>query len=166
MKFTFFILLWLSAFIVSAQTPAKPAASTQPLVYGTSISLEHAKKILAAAESFATSKQYTVAIAIVDTGGNLVAFEKMNNTQIGSIDIAMGKAKTANNFKRPTKALEDALASGGVGLRLLAVPAYPIEGGEPIFDADGKIIGAIGASGMTAVQDGEVVKAALAADLK
>ena len=88
--------------------------------------------------------------------------QTMDNTQRGSIDIAIGKAKTANNFKRPTKALEDAIAGGGAGLRVLAVPGmFPIEGGEPIY-ANGKIIGAIGVSGMSASQDGEVVKAALA----
>ncbi len=148
--------------IVSAQPAPKPATTTAPIVaYGTPISLENAKKILAVAESFAVSKQYTVAVAIVDTGGNLVAFEKMDNTQVGSIEVAMGKAKTANNFKRPTKALDDVLAGGGVGLRVLSLPAYPIEGGEPIF-SDGKIIGAIGVSGMSSAQDVEVVKAALA----
>lgn len=145
------------------QTQTKPAATATPIIsYGPSITLEAAKKLLTAAEAFAVSKQYTVAIAIVDTGGNLVAFEKMDNTQVGSIEVAMGKAKTANNFKRPTKALEEALAAGGVGARVLALPAYPIEGGEPIFSTDGKIVGAIGVSGMSSGQDLEVVKAALA----
>ncbi|KAH0533958.1 hypothetical protein FGG08_007426 [Glutinoglossum americanum] len=137
--------------------------ATAPVVaYGEPIALEAAKKIASAAEAFAIASQWTVAIAIVDTGGNLVLFEKMENTQIGSIEVAMGKAKTANNFKRPTKAFEDVLANGGVGLRVLAIPAvYPIEGGEPIV-VNGKIIGAIGVSGMSATQDEEVVKAGLA----
>lgn len=161
MKLMFLIIFSVGSCLVKAQNP-KPAV--QPLEYGTPISLANAKKILAVAESFATTKQYTVAIAIVDTGGNLVAFERMDNTQLGSIEVAMGKAKTANNFKRPSKAFEDVLAAGGVGLRILALPIYPVEGGEPILSADGKIIGAIGVSGMTAVQDGEVVKAALSAN--
>lgn len=135
-----------------------PASTT---AYGAPVTLEVAKKMLAAGESFALGKQYTVAIAIVDTGGNLVAFAKMDNTQVGSIDVAMGKAKTANNFKRPTKALEDAVAGGGNGLRVLALPIYPVEGGEPIM-ADGKVIGGIGVSGMSSAQDEEVAKAALA----
>lgn len=150
-------------FAASAQTSPKPA---QPAVYGMPISIDNAKKILAAAESFALSKQYTVAIAIVDTGGNLVAFEKLDNTQVGSIDVALGKAKTANNFKRPTKAFEDALTAGNAGMRILGLPVYPVEGGEPIFDAAGKIIGAIGVSGMSSTQDAEVVKAGLAVTLK
>ena len=163
MKLILSLLFTAGSLIAFAQTSPKPATTTSPIVaYGTPITLENAKKILSAAESFALGKQYTVAIAIVDTGGNLVAFEKMDNTQVGSIEVAMGKAKTANNFKRPTKALEDAVANGGVGLRVLALPVYPLEGGEPIFSADGKIIGAIGVSGMTSGQDVEVVKAALA----
>ena len=103
-----------------------------------------------AAEAFAIGKRWTVVIAIVDNGGNLVLLQKIDNTQIGSIDLAIGKAKTANNFKRPTKAIEDAVAGGGVGLRMLAAPGVvPLEGGESIY-LDGKIIGAIGVSGMQA----------------
>ena len=139
------------------------SAQNQPPMYGESITLEKAKKVAAAAEAFAVSKQWPIAVAIVDTGGNLMLMETMDNTQRGSIDIAIGKAKTANNFKRPTKALEDDIAGGGAGLAMLAVPGmFPIEGGEPIY-ANGKIIGAIGVSGMSANQDGEVAKAALAA---
>ena len=143
-----------------AQTPVKAPA---PVSYGEPITLEVARKMANAAELFATNNQWTIAVAIVDTGGNLVLFQKMDNTQIGSIEVAIGKAKTANNFKRPTKAMEDAIANGGVGLRLLAVPGvFPIEGGEPIV-VNGKIIGAIGVSGMQAPQDEEATKAGLAA---
>ena len=143
-----------------AQTPSKPAA---PPSYGESISLENAKKVAAAAEVFAANNQWPIAVAIVDTGGNLILLHKLDNTQVASIEIAIGKAKTANNFKRPTKALEDAVAGGGVGLRILAVPnVFPLEGGEPIF-SNGKIIGGIGVSGMSSGQDAEVVKAGLAA---
>jgi len=147
--------------LATAQTSVKPPTSPP---YGTSISLENAKKILAAAEAYALSKQYTVAIAIVDAGSNLVAFERIDNTQLGSIDVALGKARTANNFKRPTKAFEDGIAGGGAGLRTLAVQGvYPIEGGEPILDNNGKVIGGIGVSGMSSTQDEEVTRAGLAA---
>ena len=89
--------------------------------------------------------------------------EKIDNTQVGSIDIAIAKAKTANNFKRSTKVFEDAVAKGGVGLRVLNVPGIlPLEGGEPIL-LNGKVIGGIGVSGMQSSQDQEVVKAGLAA---
>lgn len=156
MKSSLLFIFSLISFFVTAQTqPAIP-------MYGESITLEKAKKVAAAAEAFAVGKQWPIAVAIVDTGGNLIMLQTMDNTQRGSIDIAIGKAKTANNFKRPTKALEDAIAGGGAGLRVLAVPGmFPIEGGEPIY-ANGKIVGAIGVSGMSAAQDGEVVKAALA----
>jgi len=165
MRLLVLLLIATATVTANAQTPA--ATKPAPIVaYGAPISLEAAKKIAAAGEAYSTSKQYTVVIAIVDTGGNLVLLLKQDNTQIASIDVAIGKAKTANNFKRPTKALEDALAGGGVGARVLALPAYPIEGGEPILSADGKIIGAIGVSGMTAGQDEEVAKAGLAAAYK
>jgi uncharacterized protein GlcG (DUF336 family) len=126
------------------------------------VSLETAKKISTAAEAFARDKKWPVVIVIVDTGGNLVLVHKLDNTQIGSIDVAIGKARTANNFKRPTKAFEDGLASGGVALRLLSVPGIvAVDGGEPII-VDGKIVGAIGVSGVQASQDAEVAKAGLA----
>ncbi|NOT74755.1 MAG: heme-binding protein [Cyclobacteriaceae bacterium] len=160
MKTKLLLILMVVAFSASAQTTA--STTPAPIIqYGFSITLEKAKKIIAAAEAFAASKSYTVVIAIVDTGGNLVALEKIDNTQIGSIEVAIGKAKTANNFKRSTKLLEDAIAGGGVGVRVLSLPATPIEGGEPIY-SDGKIIGAIGVSGMTSAQDEEVAKAGLA----
>ena len=160
MKATLLFLLTFVTFSVAAQN--QPTASTIPM-YGESITLEKAKKLVAAAEAFAVSKKWPIAVAIVDTSGDLVMLVTMDNTQRASIDIAIGKAKTANNFKRPTKAFEDVIAGGGAGLRILAVPGlFPIEGGEPIY-ADGKIVGAIGVSGMSAAQDQEVVKAALAA---
>ena len=157
-------LLFVLILITSCAAAQNQSSAAQPLpMYGESISLEKAKKVVAAAQAFAIGKQWIISVAIVDTGGNLVLLETMDNTQRASIDIAIGKARTANNFKRPTKALEDAIAGGGAGLRILAVPGlFPIEGGEPIY-ADGKIVGAIGVSGMSAAQDGEIVKAALAA---
>ena len=161
MKTTLLFLLTFVTFCIAAQN--QPSTAPAIPMYGESITLEKAKKLVAAAEAFAVGKQWPITVAIVDTGGNLVMLVTMDNTQRASIDIAIGKAKTANNFKRPTKALEDVIAGGGAGLRILAVPGlFPIEGGEPIY-ANGKIVGAIGVSGMSAVQDEEVVKAALAA---
>ncbi len=169
MKIKFLIALLVASVALYAQAPTKttitPSTTTPaPVVaYGAPISLENAKKIVAAGQAYAVSKQYTVVIAIVDTGGNLVVLEKQDNTQIGSIEVAIGKARTANNFKRPTKVFEDAIANGGAGARVLSLPAIPIEGGEPIYSSDGKIIGAIGVSGMSSVQDAEVARAGLAA---
>jgi uncharacterized protein GlcG (DUF336 family) len=134
----------------------KPAA---PLTYGEPIRLEQAEKVMAAALQEAAKNNWTMAIAIVDAGGNLVLFKKMDNTQLGSIEVARSKATTANNFKRPTKVLEDAVAGGGIGLRLLSIQGIAtLEGGELIME-NGKIIGAIGVSGAQATQDGQVARA-------
>lgn len=139
-------------------------AQQPPLDYGQNITLETAKKVAAAAEAYAVSKQWNVVIAIVDTGGNLVYLEKRDNTQTGSLDVALAKAKTSNNFKRPTKAFQDAVATGGENLRVLSLPSpyIAVEGGELII-VGGKIVGAIGISGVQAFQDTEVAKAGTAA---
>src|SRR6476620_5717111 len=118
-----------ASFIVSplaAQTPPPPPP------YGPPITFDAAKKAMAAAEAEAKKNNWPVAIAIVDSAGKLAAFSKMDNTQHGSVDIAIGKATTANNLRRPTKALQDTVAQGGGGLRMLAVPGVlPLEGGVP-----------------------------------
>jgi glc operon protein GlcG len=130
--------------------------------YGKNITLADAKKVAAASEAHAVSKNWSVVIAIVDTGGNLVYLQKQDGTQIGSLEVAQLKAKTANNFKRPTKAFQDGLASGGENLRILSLNgAIAVEGGELII-SEGKIIGAIGVSGLQAAQDTEVAKAGTA----
>jgi uncharacterized protein GlcG (DUF336 family) len=140
-------------------SPLGAGAQTPPPPYGMSIGFDAAKKAIAAAEAEAKKNNWAVAIAIVDTGGHLVAFSRVDNTQIGSIEIALGKARTANNLKRPTKALQDGIAQGGANLRLLAVKdVLPLEGGVPIV-VDGKIIGAIGVSGVMSNQDAEVAMA-------
>jgi glc operon protein GlcG len=149
--------LLVSPLAVHAQAPAAPPA------YGLGISFDAAKKALAAAEAEAKKNNWPVAIAIVDSAGKLAAFSKIDNTQHASVDIAIGKAVTANDLRRPTKALQDVIAQGGGGLRLLAVPGLmPLEGGVPIV-VDGKIIGAIGVSGVTSEQDAQVAMAGAAA---
>ena len=148
-------LLWITS--LSHAQNASPVPQ-----YGESIKLEMAKKLVSAGQAYAKTKQWPMAIAVVDTVGNIVLLEKMDNTQLASIDVAIGKAKTANNFRRPTKVMEEAIAAGGAALRMLAVPGiFPVEGGEPIY-LDGKVIGGIGVSGMQPGQDGEVVRAAIA----
>ena len=156
----------LIAAAVAASFVASPLfaqAPPPPPPYGPPITFDAAKKALAAAEAEAKKNNWPVAIAIVDSAGQLAAFSKMDNTQHGSVDIAIGKAVTANNLKRPTKALQDAVAQGGANLRMLAIPGVmPLEGGVPIV-VDGKIIGAIGASGVLSNQDAEVAMAGAAA---
>ena len=138
---------------------ATSAFAQLPNPYGTSINLESAKKIAALSVAEAAKNNFKMAIAIVDVSGDLVYFEKMDGTQAASVNIAQDKARSAARFKRPTKALQDALAAGGAGLRLLALQgAVPVEGGLPLI-VDGKIVGAIGASGGTSEQDGQTAKA-------
>jgi len=130
-----------------------------PEVYGLSINLDTAKKIAASAIAEAAKNNWTMAVAILDTGGNLVYFEKMDGTQTGSVRVAISKGRSAVLFKRPTKAFQDMLATGGEGLRVLRLEgAVPVEGGLPLL-MDGKIVGAIGISGGTSQQDGLVAKA-------
>ena len=121
------------------------------------ITLELAKKIAAAAEAEARKNNWTVVVSIVDDGANLVYLGRMDNTQIGSIEVSIQKARTAVSFKRPTKAFEDMIAGGRTAL--LGLPgAVPIEGGLPLI-VNGQIVGAIGISGATSQQDGVVAKA-------
>ena len=100
--------------------------------YGAPISIDAAKKAMAAAEAEATKNNWGVAIAIVDSGGNLVMLHRLDNAQLSAARIAEAKARTAVEFRRPTKALEDAVAGGGVGLRVLTFGASVAEGGVPI----------------------------------
>lgn len=122
-----------------------------------SLSLEDARKAAAAAAVEARKNKWNMAIAVVDDGGHLIYFERIDETQVGSIDIAIGKARTAAYFKRPTKALEDAI-NGGQSAILSFPNTLPKEGGVPVF-ADGKCIGAVGASGGKSSEDAQVAKA-------
>jgi glc operon protein GlcG len=121
------------------------------------LTLEAAQKVAAAAEAEAKKNNFTMVICVVDDGGNVILLHRMDGTQLGSIQVAQDKAKTALNFKRATKALEDAVAGGRVAV-LGLTGAIPIEGGLPIT-VDGQIIGAVGASGGTSPQDAQVALA-------
>ena len=114
---------------------------------------------MSAAEAEAIKNNWGMAIVILDSTGHIVMLHRLDNTQYGSIAVAEDKARSALDFRRPTKVFEDLVAQGGIGMRTLAVRgASPLEGGLPI-QGDGKIIGAIGVSGGTSVQDGQLAKA-------
>jgi glc operon protein GlcG len=135
------------------------ALAQAPTPYGLPISLANAKKAAAPALAEAEKNHWSMAVAIVDPSGNLVYYEKMDDTQLGSANVAIDKARSAALFKRPTKVLQDALAAGGEGLRMLRIQgAVPVEGGIPLI-MDGKIVGAIGVSGGSSAQDGQCAKA-------
>lgn len=152
------MLRWVLAIVVALLASAATSAQ-MPNAYGLPISLENAKKAAAPAVATAASNKWNMAVAIVDDAGNLIYYEKMDNTQLGSSSVAIDKARSAALFKRPTKAFQDALAAGGEGWRLLRIRgAVPVEGGIPLL-MDGKIVGAIGVSGGTSAQDGQCAKA-------
>jgi glc operon protein GlcG len=147
-----FIILSVAA-PVGAQQQAPSPPPTTP--YGPPITLDAAKKVMVAAEAEATKNSWAMAITILDSTGHLVMLHRFDNTQYGSIPVAEDKARTALDFRRPSKVFEDLVAQGGIGLRTLAIRgAAPLEGG-----LHGKIVGAIGVSGATSQQDGQVAKA-------
>ena len=142
----------------SAQTPAAPPAP--PPAYGTPISLEQAKKAMAGAEAEAKKNSWPVVIVILDSGGNPVMLQRLDNAQWGSVEIAKEKARSAVALRRPTKALQDLIAQGGANLRLLNIGYSVLEGGIPIV-VDGKIIGSVGVSGVTSQQDAQIAQAGI-----
>lgn len=156
MRLTRFVSLVIVALVVLG---AAAADAQQPAPYGQAITLEQAKRVVAGAEAEARKNNWPVVIAIVDPGGNLVVLHRLDNTQFGSLEVARQKAWTAAAFRRPTKVFQDAVAGGGAGLRILRLEgASPLDGGLPIV-ADGKIIGAIGVSGVTGEQDAQIARA-------
>ncbi len=147
-----FIIILTMMFTVSFSTGTNAQLAAKKI-----ITLEFAKKIAAAAETEAVKNNWTVVISILDDGGNLIYLEKMDNTQIGSIDVSLKKAETAVKFKRPSKAFED-MVNGGKYNLINLTGALPVEGGLPLM-IDGQPAGAIGVSGAKSNQDGIVAKA-------
>ena len=140
----------------STTTTAATTTSNPVVHYGPPISLALAQRVASAAQAEAQRNGWPMVIAVMDSSANLVVLHKMDHAQTGSIDIAQQKAESAVRFKRPTKAFEDALAQGGLHLRLLATRrAIPLEGGLPLM-VDGQLVGAIGVSGMQSTQDAQV----------
>jgi uncharacterized protein GlcG (DUF336 family) len=134
-------------------------AQQMPNPYGPNINLAAAKKVAAAAAAKAVEMKVNMVIAIVDTGGQLVYFERFDVVQWGSINVAIHKATASVQYKRATLALENAVKANVTYLTLDGITA--IEGGVPIIE-NGKIIGAIGCSGGSSVQDGQVAGAGAA----
>ena len=134
--------LALFLFITSTLAAAPPQLPVKQV-----LTLEVAKKIADAAEADAVQKGVTVVIAIVDDGGHLILLERLDDTQVASVDVAIGKARTAAIYRRPSKVFEDQIKEGRVAA-LALVGATPLQGGIPII-VNGKVIGAIGVSGNT-----------------
>jgi len=128
--------------------------------YGPAITLDAARKVVEAGISNAQQRNLQMAVAVVDPAGNLVAFARVDGTQTASLNVALDKAKSAAAYRRSTKVFEDALVGGRMAI--LALPgAMPVEGGL-LLTAENHIIGAVGVSGGTAAEDGQVAAAAIA----
>ncbi len=134
-----------------------PLVASAQLADKKTLTLEAAKKAAAAAEAEAKKNNFKMVIVVVDEGGHLIYLERIDDTQTGSIRVAIDKAQSAVAYKRPTKVWEDAVA-GGRNAILRLRGAVPLEGGVPIV-VSGQVIGAVGVSGGTAAQDGQVAKA-------
>jgi glc operon protein GlcG len=148
-----------AAVIAGALSLTATLAQAQVPQYGANITLDQARKVAAAADAEARKNGWPVAIAIVDTAGQMVYFQRHDNTQTGSIAAAEDKAVSSAMYRRSTKVFQDAVAGGGAGLRSLGLRgASPVEGGL-VITIDGKIVGGIGVSGVAADQDGMVAKA-------
>ena len=162
------LLVVLAAGPARAQAPVTgpaqtPAASLYLTPIGPSIHVEAARRVATAALAEARKNGWLMAVAVVDPAGTLVFYEKMDDVQLGSATASVQKARSAALFKRPTKTMQDTLAAGGAGLRILKLEgAMPLEGGLPILQG-GKLIGAIGLSGDLSENDGKCAAAGVAA---
>jgi len=147
-----------------AAPPAQPSAGGTPdavpfdIPYGLSIGLDKAKQVMAAAEAEAKKRNWKMNIAVVDTNGDLVQFERMEGAQIGSLNVSIGKARTAARFRRESRAFYNAYETGHAYVSTLDAGIVASPGGFPLVDA-GKVIGAVGCSGGTGDQDAAVCKA-------
>ncbi len=157
-------LICALALFCVAQTGTPPTTQARSLYvtpYGPPVTLEMAKKLAAAAQAEAIRNHWLMTVAVVDPSGNLVYYERADDSQWASSKVAIDKARSAARYKRPTKAFQDALTKGGVNTRVLTLDgAIPVEGGVPLI-VDGKIIGAIGVSGDLSENDAQCANAAV-----
>jgi glc operon protein GlcG len=140
--------------------PQAPRSPQAPPPYGPPLSLETARRVMAAAEAEARASGWPMAIAVVDSSGHLVLFQKLDQANLGAVTIAQRKAEAAVMFRRATKVFEDIIttAPGGVRLLSLGPELVAVEGGVPLLEG-GAVVGAIGVSGMQSAQDGQVAAA-------
>jgi uncharacterized protein GlcG (DUF336 family)/mannose-6-phosphate isomerase-like protein (cupin superfamily) len=136
--------------VLRAELPSKPV-----------LTLEAARRVGAAAYADAVKRGATVVIVVVDDGGHVVFLERLNDTQVASVDVGIGKARTAAIFRRPSKVFEDQIRDGRVA-SLVLPGATPLQGGIPL-EVNGRVIGAIGVSGNTPQEDEDIAKAGAAA---
>jgi glc operon protein GlcG len=146
----------LSLVVVAAQAALRAELPSKSV-----LTLEVAKRVGAAAEAEAVKRGATVVIVVVDDGGHVLFLERLNDTQVASVEVGIGKARTAAIFRRPSKVFEDQIREGRVAA--LALPgATPLQGGVPL-EVNGRVVGAIGVSGNTPQEDEDIAKAGAAA---
>ncbi|HYT53792.1 MAG TPA: heme-binding protein [Verrucomicrobiae bacterium] len=151
----------IKTMLVLALALLPPALVRAQLLEKKVLTLEAADKIAAAAETEAKKRNATVVIVVVDDGGYPLVLKRLNDTQVASVDVGIGKARTAAIFRRPSKVFEDQVKNGRVAA--LALPgATPLQGGVPLI-SDGKVVGAIGVSGNTPQEDEDIAVAGAAA---
>ncbi|MEQ9449533.1 MAG: heme-binding protein [Rhodospirillaceae bacterium] len=154
---------WAVATILGLCLVSNAASAQEAPAYGAPISFEAAKKVMAAAETEAMENGWNVAITVLDSGGHVVMKQRFDNTSYGSMRISEGKARTALEFRRPTKAFQDMISEGGSNMRLLSVPDLLFLQGGVLIVEDGLIVGSIGVSGVTSAQDEQIALAGAAA---
>jgi glc operon protein GlcG len=150
------LLCFALALIMTPAAAQQPSAPPPQILYGPPISLEQAKRVVTAAEEEAKKIGVNIVISVLDSGGHMVSFARLDGAQLGSIEGARDKAYSAVLFRRPTKSFQDTLSTN---LRILKLSgSSPIEGGVPII-VDGKIVGGIGVSGALSQQDAQIAQA-------
>lgn len=152
---------WLKCVVIVFSLSATPSNWGAELPTKRVLTLETAKRIAQAAEREANKRGATVVIAVVDEGGHLLFLERLDDTQVASVEVGIGKARTASIFRCPSKEFEDQIRNGRVAA-LALTGATPLQGGIPI-KVDGKVVGAIGVSGNTPQEDEDIAKVGAAA---
>jgi len=150
------IVIVCSALLVGVDARAQQPAPAPPIEYGPTVTLDQARKAADAALAEAKKNNWLMAVAVVGPTGDLVYFAKMDNTQYQAIPLAQHKARAAAVFKRPTKAFEERVSAGGAGIASMTLDGMIASEGGVLIVAEGKIIGAIGASGGSGAQDAVV----------
>ena len=140
------------------QTPTAAPPAGAPPQYGPPISLELAKRVVNAAEAFAKARGFPVVIAVFDSTGHLTVLHRLDQSNLGAVELAQRKAETAVRFRRPTKVFEDIVAGGGLRVLSIASDVIALEGGLPLLQG-GLVIGSIGVSGLSSAEDAQVAQA-------
>jgi uncharacterized protein GlcG (DUF336 family) len=144
----------LAAAVAGTVLAAGAVSAAPQLPSKKSLTLDAASRMAAAAEAEARRNNWAVAIAVVDDGGHLVLFRRLDGAKLVAIDIAVRKARTAVFFQGETKGLEEEVTKGGRTALLPIADVMPLEGGVPLV-VEGVVVGAIGVSGVTGAQDAQ-----------